>query len=80
MKKLFLLLVIAMSFLVVLCHFFSNQKITSDVITVNVEAIAENEKPLRLDCLPEGDGCDVIVQLANDVCYTITLENAHNAD
>lgn len=79
MKKM-LLLVIAMSFLAVLCHFFSSQNVSSDVVIGNVEAIAEYEKPPRLDCLPGGDGCDVIVQLANDVYYTITLEEAHNVN
>jgi len=79
MKK-SLLFVIAMSFLAVLCHFFSNQNVSSDVVECNVEAIAQNEKPPRLDCLPDGDGCAVIVQLANDVYYTITLEEAHNVN
>jgi len=50
------------------------------VVECNVEAIAQNEKPPRLDCLPDGDGCAVIVQLANDVYYTITLEEAHNVN
>jgi hypothetical protein len=80
MKKSFTVLSLLVVITLVIGVLVSKQWSPNDFLKTNLEVLTQSEQLPEVDCLPEGDGCEVVVKFANGVHYSVVFEDAHNVE